>query len=58
MEKYQSQKMFGGVCNLLNGNIFCGVYKDYLILRLGEKHAEDAPLNHPMSAPLISPENP
>jgi len=22
--------------------MFCGVYKDYLILRLGEKQAEDA----------------
>ena len=38
----RAKKMFGGVCHLLNGNIFCGVYKDYLILRLGEKHAEDA----------------
>jgi len=29
------KKMFGGVCHLLNGNMFCGVHKDYLILRLG-----------------------
>lgn len=36
------KKMFGGVCHLLNGNMFCGVYKDYLILRLGEKVAESA----------------
>ena len=36
------KKMFGGVCHLLNGNMFCGVYKDYLILRLGEKAAGDA----------------
>jgi len=36
------KKMFGGVCHLLNGNMFCGVYKEYLILRLGEKAAEDA----------------
>ena len=36
------KKMFGGVCHLLNGNMFCGVYKDFLILRLGEKIAEDA----------------
>ena len=33
------KKMFGGVCYLLNGNMVCGVYKDYLILRLGEKPA-------------------
>ena len=35
----QSKKMFGGICCLLNGNMVCGVYKDYLILRLGEKEA-------------------
>jgi TfoX/Sxy family transcriptional regulator of competence genes len=33
------KEMFGGVCYLLNGNIVCGVYKDYLILRLGEEEA-------------------
>ena len=33
------KKMFGGVCHLLNGNMFCGVYKDFLILRLGEKNS-------------------
>ena len=37
-----AKKMFGGVCHLLNGNMVCGVYKDYLILRLGEKSAADA----------------
>jgi TfoX/Sxy family transcriptional regulator of competence genes len=37
-----SRKMFGGVCHLLNGNMLCGVYKDFLILRLGEKQAEEA----------------
>jgi TfoX/Sxy family transcriptional regulator of competence genes len=31
------RNMFGGVCHLLNGNMFCGVYKDFLILRLGEE---------------------
>ena len=35
------KKMFGGVCHLQNGNMFCGVYKDYLILRLGEQRAEE-----------------
>ena len=33
------KKMFGGVCHLLNGNMFCGVYKDFLILRLGQKNS-------------------
>ena len=37
-----AKKMFGGVCHLLNGNMVCGVYKDYLILRLGEKEATKA----------------
>lgn len=37
-----AKKMFGGVCHLLNGNMFCGVYKDFLILRLGETVAEEA----------------
>jgi TfoX/Sxy family transcriptional regulator of competence genes len=36
------KKMFGGVCHLLHGNMFCGVYKDFLILRLGEDQAEEA----------------
>jgi TfoX/Sxy family transcriptional regulator of competence genes len=37
-----SKKMFGGMCHLQNGNMFCGVYKDFLILRLGEENAEKA----------------
>jgi TfoX/Sxy family transcriptional regulator of competence genes len=32
-----AKKMFGGVCYLLNGNMVCGVYKEFLILRLGEE---------------------
>ena len=36
------KKMFGGTCHILNGNMLCGVYKDYLILRLGEKEALQA----------------
>jgi TfoX/Sxy family transcriptional regulator of competence genes len=38
------KKMFGGICYLLNGNMVGGVYKDSVILRLGEKNA-DAALN-------------
>ena len=37
-----SKKMFGGVCHLINGNMFCGVHKDSLILRLGEETATEA----------------
>ena len=36
------KKMFGGVCHLMNGNMFCGVHKDFLILRLGEKTSQEA----------------
>ena len=46
-ENISFKKMFGGICHLLNGNMFAGVYKDYLILRLGEKGAKKAlKLNH------------
>jgi TfoX/Sxy family transcriptional regulator of competence genes len=38
----ERKKMFGGRCQLLNGNMVCGVYKDYLILRLGEAAAQKA----------------
>ena len=41
-ENTDCRKMFGGVCHLLNGNMFCGIYKDFLILRLGEESAENA----------------
>ena len=37
-----NRKMFGGVCHLINGNMFCGVHKDSLILRLGEKTSQEA----------------
>ena len=37
-----NKKMFGGVCHLINGNMFCGVHKDSLILRLGEETSREA----------------
>jgi hypothetical protein len=43
--------MFGGLCHLLNGNVFCGVYRDFLILRLGEDKAAKA-LNLPSVKPF------
>ena len=36
------KKMFGGICYLFRGNLMCGVYKDYLILRVGEEEGEAA----------------
>lgn len=37
-----SKKMFGGVCYLEAGNMFCGIYREFLILRLGEDGAAKA----------------
>jgi hypothetical protein len=34
--------MFGGVCYLLNGNMFSRVYKEFLILRLGNEASKRA----------------
>jgi hypothetical protein len=38
----ERKKMFGGLCYLLKGNKVCGIYRDFLILRLGEKGAREA----------------
>jgi TfoX/Sxy family transcriptional regulator of competence genes len=46
----ESKKMFGGICHLLNGNMFCGVTKDFLILRLGEDKAGEA-----LELPFVKP---
>jgi TfoX/Sxy family transcriptional regulator of competence genes len=46
-----AKKMFGGVCHLLNGNMVCGVYQDYLILRLGETESTAA-LKQPFTKPF------
>ena len=35
------KKMFGGVCHMMEGNMLCGVLENHLILRLGEKTAEE-----------------
>ncbi len=50
------KKMFGGTCHLINGNMLCGVYKNFLILRLGEQAAQEA-WSAPESSHLMSPEN-
>ena len=39
---FYRQKMFGGVGYLLRGNMCFGVYKEFLILRLGEEQAQKA----------------
>jgi TfoX/Sxy family transcriptional regulator of competence genes len=44
------KNMFGGICHLVNGNMFCGVYKDFLILRLGQENADLA-----LDLPFVRP---
>lgn len=39
---FAEKKMFGGLCFLLNGNLCVGVWKHYLILRIGPEEAMDA----------------
>ena len=45
-----ARKMFGGVCHLLDGKMFSGVYKDFLILRLGESGSKDT-----LELPFVRP---
>jgi TfoX/Sxy family transcriptional regulator of competence genes len=46
----EAKKMFGGICYLLHGNMVGGVYKDFLILRLGDEHADKA-----LESPFVKP---
>lgn len=39
---FSERKMFGGICFMLHGNMCCGVTRDRLMLRLGEKNAQKA----------------
>ena len=41
-ENTSAKKMFGGICHLINENMFCGVYKNFLILRIGETSARES----------------
>ena len=42
LEGFDEKKMFGGVGYLLNGNMACGVHKEYLIVRVGPERYEEA----------------
>ena len=39
---FHEQKMFGGIGYLLHGNMCFGIWKDSLILRLGDEQAQSA----------------
>jgi len=41
-DNIEKKNMFGGTCYMLNGNMFCGVHKEYMILRLGQDNADTA----------------
>ena len=47
----REQKMFGGLCWMLNGNMACGVLNDDLIVRVG-KDAGDQALADPNARPF------
>lgn len=38
---FTEKKMFGGAGFMYNGNMICGIYKEFLILRLAIEIAED-----------------
>ena len=40
-KRFEEKKMFGGVGFLLNGNMCCGVWKEFLILRVGPAAYEE-----------------
>ncbi len=39
---FEEKKMFGGIGYLLNGNMCCGVWKEFLILRVGPAAYEES----------------
>jgi TfoX/Sxy family transcriptional regulator of competence genes len=45
------RKMFGGLAFMLNGNMFCGITRDDLMVRVGPDHFEDA-LASPGARPM------
>ena len=38
----REQKMFGGLCFMLNGNMACGILKGELIVRVGKENFDEA----------------
>jgi TfoX/Sxy family transcriptional regulator of competence genes len=47
----REQKMFGGLCFMLNGNMACGILRGELVVRVGKENIEDA-LSQPHSRPF------
>ena len=38
----REQKMFGGLCFMVNGNMACGILQGELIVRVGKENFDDA----------------
>ena len=47
----REQKMFGGLCFMLDGNMACGILGSELVVRVGKENLEDA-LSQPHSRPF------
>ena len=47
----REQKMFGGLCFMLEGNMACGIHGDELIVRVGRENLDDA-LSQPHCRPF------
>ena len=47
----REQKMFGGLCFMLNGNMACGILGSELVVRVGRENLDDA-LSQPHSRPF------
>lgn len=45
------RKMFGGIAFMINGNMFCGVTRDDLMVRVGPDRVEQA-LDSPAARPM------
>ena len=50
-EGFREQKMFGGMCFLLNGNMCVGVLDDILVIRVGKENNAKA-LEKPFTRPM------
>ena len=47
----REQRMFGGLCFMLNGNMACGILGSELVVRVGRENLDDA-LARPHSRPF------
>ena len=47
----REQKMFGGLCFMLDGNMACGILGKELVVRVGKENLDDS-LSQPHSRPF------